>query len=121
MMRVLALGMSSPDSMMEVHTSTSISPWANRDITSSNSFSCILPWPMAMLAWGTSCWMWSATRWMDWIRLCRKKVCPPRSNSLWIASCMTSSLYSHTVVLMGSRSSGGVSMVLMSRMPDSDR
>ena len=53
MMMVLALGMSSPLSMMLVQTSTSYSPSANASMTADSSFSGIWPWAMPIRASGT--------------------------------------------------------------------
>ena len=68
-MRVLALGRSSPDSIMVVHTRTSTSPLEKSTMTCSRSDSCILPCPMAMRAWGTSRLRFSAARRMVCTRL----------------------------------------------------
>ena len=54
-MIVLALGMSSPFSMIVVQTSTLISPEAKSSITCSSWSSAIWPWPTANFASGTSC------------------------------------------------------------------
>ena len=50
---VFAFGMSSPDSMIVVHTSTSKRPSAKSSMTRSSIPSAIWPWPMATRAPGT--------------------------------------------------------------------
>ena len=52
MMIVLTFGMSSPDSMIVVQTSTSTLPSAKSSITCSSWSSCICPWPMTISASG---------------------------------------------------------------------
>ena len=57
---------------------------------------------------------------MDWTRLWTKKTCPPRRSSRSTASRISSSEERATMVLMASRSTGGVSMMERSRIPMSD-
>ena len=54
MMIVFAFGMSRPDSMIVVHTSTSNRPSLKSSMTRSSIPSAIWPWPMATRAPGTS-------------------------------------------------------------------
>jgi len=51
---VFAVPTSSPDSTIVVHTSTSLSPRTNADITSSRSGADIWPWATVTRASGTS-------------------------------------------------------------------
>ena len=69
MIMVLTLGISSPDSMMVVATSTLYSPSRNFIITSSSSRSPIWPWPTTTFASGTSSRIFRATVWMLLTRL----------------------------------------------------
>ena len=121
MMIVLALGMSSPDSMIVVQTSTSYSPRANASITCSSCPSPIWPCATTMRACGSSWRSCSACASIVSTRLWTKNTCPPRSSSRRIASRTRPADASATRVWIGSRSSGGVSMTLMSRTPASAR
>ena len=62
MMIVLAAGMSNPDSMMVVQTSTSTRRWMKSSITFSRSRSFIWPWATLKRASGTS-WLNLAAIW----------------------------------------------------------
>ena len=117
MIIVLAFGMSTPLSMMVVESRMSASPLMNRVITFSSTPLGICPWPTISRALGTSLRIRSAMVSMVVTRLCKKKTCPPRFSSRWMALRMIFSSNSITVVSIGSRSCGGVSMVLMSRAP----
>ena len=61
MIMVLALGMSSPDSMMLVANSTSKARSSKAVITSSSSEAVIWPWAVTILTSGTNSRMRSAT------------------------------------------------------------
>ena len=114
-----ALGMSIPDSIIVVHTRTSISPPANLSIAFSSSFGGICPCATKTLHSGTNCFISCAIWSMLCTRLWTKKTWPFRSISLRIASLINCSLNSATKVLTGVLYSGALSMMLMSRIPDS--
>ena len=57
---VLAFGMSSPDSMIVVHTRTSAAPSAKAIITFSSAPSAIWPWPTTNRTPGSIRRSWSA-------------------------------------------------------------
>ena len=120
-MSVFACGMSIPDSMIVVETSTSASPRRKECIRSSSSFSRIWPCATRKRSPGQSCCSCSARSSIVSTRLCRKNACPSRSPSRSSASFTSSSSYSPTVVRIGRRPSGGVSMIEMSRIPASER
>ena len=107
--------------MIVVHTSTSYSPRAKASITRSSSPSAIWPWAASMRACGSSWRSWSACASIVSTRLWTKNTWPPRSSSRRIASRTRPADASATRVWIGSRSSGGVSMTLMSRTPASAR
>src|SRR4051812_32997648 len=121
MTSVFACGMSIPDSMIVVETSTSASPRRKECIRSSSSLSRIWPCATRKRSPGQSCCSCSARSSIVSTRLCRKNAWPSRSASRSSASFTSSSSYSPTVVRIGRRPSGGVSMIEMSRMPASDR
>ena len=118
--RVFACGMSSPDSMIVVETSTSASPARNFIILSSSSRSGI--WPCAT----------RRRRFGQHLRGASRP--PPRSSRPGCAGrslpaardlalerrSISSSSYSPTNVRIGRRPSGGVSITEMSRRPASD-
>ena len=119
---VFACGMSIPDSMIVVETSTSASPRRNACIFSSSSFSRICPCATRMRSSGAE------LRELLGPLLDRsRRGCGGRSSALPApsrassASRTVSSSYSPTVVRIGRRPSGGVSMIEMSRMPASER
>ena len=103
--------------MIVVETSTSISPLINRYMIFSSSVSFICPCAYATFASGTSSAIFVATSAISRTLLYTKYACPPRVSSLEIASRTSSSLYSITYVWMGTRSIGGSSSTLISRMP----
>lgn len=70
-----------------------------------------------MRASGTSSRSRAATRLIEATRLCTKKICPSRISSRRIAAPICFSSYGPTNVRIGCRSSGGVRMVDISRMP----
>jgi hypothetical protein len=72
---------------------------------------------VAVRASGTSSRIRFATRSIDSTRLCTKKTCPSRSSSRRIAALICFSSYGPTKVSTGWRSSGGVRIVDISRMP----
>ena len=117
--RVLALGMSRPDSMMVVQSSTL--HLAVHEVEHHLLQLLLLHLAVAdgdlrlrhELAGGARPWPRSICT-----RLWTKKTCPPRRSSRSIASRISSSLKRATKVLMASRSTGGVSMMERSRMPD---
>ena len=121
-MSVLALGMSRPDSMMEVHSSTSISRAVNWSITRDSSCSSIWPWATPMRASGTSCSSLFAHDADGSAPGCgRRTPGPSRSSSRRMAWRTSRSLKGPLWLTIGRRSSGGVLMVEMSRTPVSDR
>ena len=69
MMIVLTFGMSMPDSMMVVQTSTSKSWRTKPRMTSSRTSSSIWPWPMPKRASGTSSRRWLGEASIEWTRL----------------------------------------------------
>ena len=71
MMRVFTLGMSTPVSMMVVHTRTEISPAYIRDMTSLICSSVMRPWATATGTSGKLCWSFSAVWSMVSMRLWR--------------------------------------------------
>ena len=93
---VLACGMSMPDSMIEVETSTSASPRRKSIIRSSSSFSSICPWATVNDMPGHSARRRSAVSSMSSIRLWRKNAWPPRAFSRSSACLTSSSSYSPT-------------------------
>ena len=93
MMMVFAFGISRPLSMMVVESSTSASPLTNVVITSSSSSASIWPWPTTMRACGSSVCNFARIVSIVITRLCRKKTCPPRFSSRWMASRITRSSY----------------------------
>ena len=68
----------------------------------------------------THSWMKAVMEGSDCTRLWTKKTWPPRASSRWMASLMMVRLKPVTMVSMGRRSMGGVSMTERSRTPDSD-
>ncbi len=116
-MMVFTLGRSMPLSIIAVQTSTSYLPSSKSIITRSSSRSFICPCPTAMRASGTSRCKRDFTCSMPCTRLCTKNTCPPRPSSRKMACLMMASSYCVTYVRIGSRSSGGVSIVLISRAP----
>ena len=86
-------------------------------MTCSSSRSGICPWPIRMLASGTSFCSSEAMRPMSSTRLWMKYTWPPRFISRRQASRITTSLHSDTKVLTASRSAGGVVIKDISRMP----
>ena len=118
---VFACGMSIPDSMIVVETSTSASPRRKECIRSSSSFSRIWPCATRKRSPGQSCCSCAARSSIVSTRLWRKNAWPSRPASRSSASFTSSSSYSPTVVRIGRRPSGGVSMIEMSRIPASDR
>ena len=114
---VLALGISTPLSMIVVESRISAFPLTNCVITFSSVPLAIWPCPTISLALGTSLRMRSAIVSMVVTRLWRKNTCPPLFSSRCIALRMIFSSNSITVVSIGSRSCGGDSIVLMSLAP----
>ena len=114
---VFAFEMSMPDSTIVVQTMTSDcfsqKPW----ITCSSWCSGI--WPCATLtrASGTSWRIRAAAFSIVFTRLWTKKTWPSRSSSRRIAAVTWPSSYAPTKVSTGCRSSGGVAIVDISRMP----
>ena len=93
---VLACGMSMPDSMMLVETSTSASPRRKLSIRSSSSLLVHLAVGDLKRSLGHSARRRSAVSSMSSTRLCRKNACPPRAFSR-SSACLTScSSYSPT-------------------------
>ena len=121
MTMVFTRGMSRPDSMIEVVTSTSYSCARKAVMTFSSLFSGIWPWATQTRAWGSSLRSMAAMPRIVSTRLCTKKTCPPRLSSRRIASLRMSSLKAQISVWMGRRSRGGVVIRDMSRAPISDR
>jgi hypothetical protein len=88
--------MSSPDSTIVVHTSTSASARRNASMVPSSSFSSIWPWATSTRAFGTIARTRSEVSWIVSTRLCRKNACPPRSSSRSMARFTSSSSYAPT-------------------------
>ena len=119
--RVLAFGMSRPDSTIVVQTRTSNSFSQKPTMTRSSASSFICPWPTATRASGTSSRS-RARRPLDRLDpvvqeedLARRAAA--RGGSPRPSAC---SSYAPTKVSTGCRSSGGVRIVDISRMPVSD-
>ena len=112
--------MSSPDSTIVVQTRTSKSFSQKPTMTRSRVSSVICPWPIATRASGTSSRSRLAARSMESTRLWMKKTWPSRSSSRRMAAATCFSSYAPTKVSTGCRSSGGVRIVDISRMPVSD-
>ena len=91
MMIVLAVGMSSPDSMIAEVTSTFVWPCMKASMVRSRAPSSICPCATAIVASGTSSESRRATASMFSTRLCTRKTCPPRASSRRIASRTTAS------------------------------
>ena len=121
MMIVFTRGMSRPDSMIAVATSTSYSWFRNSVMMVSSFSSCICPWAQATRTLGRSWRMSWAVPSMVCTRLCTKNTCPPRCSSRRIASTRTFLSKAHSSVWMGRRSRGGVLNSDMSRAPISAR
>ena len=121
MISVFACGMSMPDSMIVVETSTSASPRRNACIFSSSSFSRICPCATRKREIRAELLQLLARPPRSSRRGCADRTPgPSRSCSRSSASLTCSSSYSPTVVRIGRRPSGGVSMIEMSRIPASD-
>ena len=86
-------------------------------MTCSSACSFICPCAVCIRASGTSSRIFAATRSIDSTRLCTKKTWPSRSSSRRIAAATCLSSYGPTKVSTGWRSSGGVWIVDISRMP----
>ena len=101
-----------------VDTSTSNSFSTNSAMTFSSVCSFIWPWPTPIRASGTSSAIRAATLLIEETRLCTKNTCPSRSSSRRMAAAICFSSYGPTEVSTGCRSSGGVRMVDISRIPE---
>jgi len=117
MMMVLALGMSMPDSMIVVHSSTLKRCFWKSSITCSSSRSGIWPCATPMRASGTSSCSSRCMRPMLSTSLCRKYTWPPRDSSRWKASFSMAASHGVTKVCTAMRLAGGVAMMDRSRRP----
>ena len=118
--RVLALAISRPVSTMVVHTNTSYSRSQNPWTVRSNTSSLIWPCATTIRASGTRFRSSRAFFSISDTLLCTKNTWPSRNNSRRIAAAICLSSCAPTYVKMGCRSSGGVKIVDISRMPAID-
>ena len=96
MIRVFALAMSSPVSMMVVETSTSNRFSQKSTMICSRRDSPILPWATSTRASGTSSRRCAATLSIEETRLCTKNTCPSRISSRRIAAVTCWSVFGPT-------------------------
>ena len=94
--RVLALGMSRPDSTIVVATRTSYSFSQKPTMIRSSSCSFIWPWPTATRASGTRLRIFAAALSIDCTRLWITKTWPSRSSSRRIAAAICLSSHAPT-------------------------
>lgn len=102
---------------MVVETSRSYSRSQKPTMIFSSWCSSARPCATAMRASGTSSLSLAATRLIEATRLCTKKIWPSRISSRRMAAPICFSSYGPTNVRIGCRSSGGVRIVDISRMP----
>ena len=114
---VLTFGMSNPDSMIFVATSTSHSFCRNAIITFSSACDVICPCAVLMRTSGRSFCSLPATSSIVCTLSWTKYNCPPRCNSRAAASRITSSFHCMISVIIGRRFRGGVAMIERSRAP----
>ena len=103
--------------MMVVETSTSARRSQKSSITCSSRDSLIWPCAVTTRASGTSSRRWAAVFSMVPTRLCTKNTWPSRASSRRMAAFTCASSWGPANVSTGCRSSGGVAMTLISRMP----